>query len=142
MGKLISLTERRGVRPRAKRLLFHINQKGKLQAPLKSLDFLNVVNIDSWVKLSSQIHFQKPEMIFIEADMQWAHPIQVIDELSRHLDCPMILVCNRKKPQKGLIKQACARGIFDVLFTPLLNDELLETLRVLLKLPSLRLGNR
>lgn len=143
MGKLISLSEHRLVRsPARRRSLFYINQKNQIESSLLSLDILKVTNIQSVIEFNSQLHFQKPEMVFLEASIKWAHPIQVIDELNRHINCPIILVCDRKRSQKALIKQACNAGIFDVLFTPFLGDELSETLRVLLKLPALKLWNR
>lgn len=143
MGNLFNLTgfRLRRYQPK-KRHLFYIHQKKKIASSLEIIDFLKVTRIDSFVEFSSQLHFQKPEMVFLEADITWAHPLQIIDELNRHLNCPIVLVCDRKRSQKSLIKQACNAGIFDVLFTPLLNEELLETLRVLLKLPALKLWNR
>lgn len=143
MGRIINLSERRSLRsPVKKHLLFYIHEKSKIHSSLLALDLLKVVDIQSPSELNSQLHFRKPDMVFVESDMRWGHPIQVIDELNRHLPCPIVLVCDRKRPQKNLIKQACSAGIFDVLFSPLLKDELAETLKVLLKLSTPTTVNR
>ncbi len=93
--------------------------------------------IDSDLALKTELLKATPDLFLIDAGLSWADPLEQIDTLSRLLDVPLVLICDRDLPSKklsSLLKRSYAAGITDVLYRPFDSVEMTETIEVLLKI--------
>lgn len=86
--------------------------------------------------LLSTFSCTQPASIFIQADLTWADPIQLISRLSQFSRSPILLLLKKQKSKKQelFIRQAYQAGIFDILYLPLNNTEFEETIDLIRKI--------
>ena len=96
----------------------------------------SIFSIQSEEALRKALVFFRPSMILIRSDLSWADPVNLIAEINRISQAPIILVLKKSSPKKEetLIKKSYQAGIFDVLRLPLGRDEVKEMLELPLKL--------
>ena len=100
---------------------------------LESIPVLQVETARSVNALASKLMFFKPRVIFLDSQLTWGDPLEIVRELNHHEDTPIILLISQKK-QTHILKAAYQAGISDVLFAPYRREDILEALSVLLKL--------
>lgn len=76
--------------------------------------------------------FFRPSLILVRSNLSWGEPIDLISEISRVSQAPIILVLEKlsQRKEEVLIKKAYQAGIFDVLRSPLKREEVIETLNL------------
>lgn len=74
-----------------------------------------------------------PRAVFLDSQLSWANPLEVIREITAHEETPIVLLISQKK-QTHILKAAYQAGISDVLFAPYRREDILEALTVLLRL--------
>ncbi len=116
--------------------VFYLNSENQVLPHLTQFPFLDIKNIQTKWELFTQLQMKKPDFVFIEGGVDWDHPINLIHEIKRHSPAPVVLLCEKKRSQKALIKRACAAGVFDILFSPFIQKELLESLDILLRVSA------
>lgn len=114
--------------------LFYLNEGGRWLDLLTARQSLEVENIQSADGLKVKLLRRDPELVLLESGIRWGDPLETIKQLDYLLEVPIVMICDAQGGENSqLIKQAYSAGVYDVLFTPLKNDELNETLDVLLK---------
>lgn len=114
-------------------IVYYLTGKEETYPQLAREAFFRLVVVGSEEELKTRLLTQAPDLILLDSDLSWAGPIPLIEWLSRLVEAPIVMLT--PSDAKGtLIKQAFAAGLHDTLYTPLKDDELSETLDVLLKL--------
>lgn len=136
-SKVISLREalakRKGT---ARHSVFYIHPSTEvLNPPIQHRD-IDWVDICDLEELRWFIRKSCPDVVFVEAQLGWANPLDVIRLFHLDLGAPVVLICPappiEMDPQ--FIKQAYVAGISDSLFQPVTPAEMLQSARVLLHL--------
>ena len=93
----------------------------------------------SWVssqeRLIQTLIYDETALFFVSADLTWADPSQMISDLTRYSNVPVILTL-KKNPgsnQEVLIKKAYRAGVFDICYLPSEEEELVEVVELALK---------
>lgn len=76
-----------------------------------------------------------PDLIMIDSQIPWVGLCDLIRDLTEQLDIPIVLLVKGRASQrrKALLREAYAAGITDVVYEPLVEKELSETVQVLLR---------
>jgi len=111
--------------------VYYLTGEENCCAQLEKCDFLRLVVISSEEELKTRLLSQAPDLILLDSVLDWAGPISIIQWLSRLIEAPIVMLS--PESNAPTIKEAFAAGVHDTLYTPLKEDELSETLEVLLK---------
>lgn len=86
--------------------------------------------------LSSALILYKPDCIIVESSMDWANPFTLVTHLTAHYEAPVLMLFEQMKATDAdaNIRRAYACGVTDTLFAPLCNQELLSSLKILLRM--------
>jgi len=111
--------------------VYYLTGEDNCCAQLEKFQFMRLVVISSEEELKTRLLSHAPDLILLDSVLEWASPISIIQWLSRLIEAPIVML----SPDSGspAIKEAFAAGVHDTLYTPLKEDELSETLEVLLK---------
>lgn len=75
------------------------------------------------------------DLVFVDSDLSWADPVELIERMTRLSSPPILLLCSQTGARNNaMLKRAFAAGLHDTLFAPLSHEDLLESVEVLLKL--------
>lgn len=75
------------------------------------------------------------DVIFMDSELSWSDPVELIVRLTHLSAPPIILLCPRGTRRKNaVLKQAFSAGLHDALFLPLAHDELIESVEFIVKL--------
>ena len=75
----------------------------------------------------------QPAFVLLRADLSWTDPLQLISYLEKFCGAPIVLILKRQKSKKQetFIREAYQAGIFDILYLPLNDSEVEETLDII-----------
>lgn len=101
----------------------------------QSVSSLRVETIESRSQLKTKMMIHSPQLVAVDADLEWADCMQLIRDLDYFLEVPILLLCEKKKVKDRafLVREAYSSGVHDVLFAPFDSEDLRQTLSVLLK---------
>ncbi len=115
--------------------IFYLSRDGAWLDMLGSHTFLEIEDIRSKLGFRHALLTKQPDLILMESELGWAEPVAAIEEISRLLTAPIVLIRTSDSATDGpLLKRAFAAGLYDTLLAPLCPDELGEALSVLLKM--------
>ena len=100
---------------------------------LANFAFFRLSVITGEEDLKSRLLIHAPDLILLDGNLDWAAPIPLIEWLSRLIEAPIVMLTSPSEASTPRIKEAFAAGLHDTLYTPLQEDDLSETLEVLLK---------
>lgn len=133
-SNVVKLAAFRDRRPSAdSHTVYYLNEAGRWLDTLDSFAFLNVQDISNMEVLKARLLSRTPDLIVLESELKWAEPVSTINLLSSLVEAPIVLITDCNAESSDLIKRAYAAGVHDTLYAPLREDELGETLEVLLK---------
>ena len=113
--------------------VYYLNEAGRWLETLDSFAFLYVEDIGNMEVLKARLLSRTPDLIVLESELKWTDPVSTINLLSSLVEAPIVLITDCNAESSNLIKAAYAAGVHDTLYAPLREDELGETLEVLLK---------
>jgi AmiR/NasT family two-component response regulator len=115
--------------------VFYLTESNRFLDKLQLIGSLQIESIDSKQNLRTKMLIHNPELVIVESGLSWVHCLEAISEMDYLLEVPIILIAESRdlKRSPGLVKDAYASGVHDVLFAPFDQDELTEALSVLLK---------
>jgi len=123
--------------------IYYINESELWLELLSLFKDLRIENLNSPEKLSTTMLVRPPALVFLESFLSWANPIELIANLQRRSEVPIVMICDSQySDNPTLIKKAYEAGVYDTLFTPLKKQDLSETLEVLLRLDLLHVSER
>ena len=135
-AKLYSLDAYRRTKSTLKKpCLFHLKNENEKETQVSNLNQYQLEEIRSYSSLWTKSCAFNPELILIDASLDWADPLELIHELKTQIKVPVILMTDGVDSRPSFIKDAYSVGIDDVLYTPLCLDELSQAMRVLLRIP-------
>lgn len=122
--------------------VFYVTDEGRWQSLFARLPYVELDEIRNPMLLRAKLLLKKPDLVLIESKLSWAEPIDMIRELDQSLGAPIVMICDEGHSTRNslFLKRAFAAGLQDALFSPLREDELCETINVLLKLRRRALG--
>jgi|688.fasta_scaffold46180_6 response regulator of citrate/malate metabolism len=94
-----------------------------------------VCSLHSEEELRTALMVAKPKLILVRADLEWSDSLELIRQMESFSEAPRILLLKRAKGKKQelFIKQAYQAGISDILYLPLQQEEVVETLELLVR---------
>ncbi|NBW99459.1 response regulator [bacterium] len=95
-----------------------------------------VAGLDSEEELRKSLAGFKPYLIFIESDLQWMDPLELIRYLTSKSNCPVILILKTSRTSGAdiCVKRAYQAGALDVISMEQDEQSIRERLSFLLKL--------
>ena len=95
-----------------------------------------VAGLDSEEELRKSLAGFKPYLIFIESDLQWMDPLELIRYLTSNSNCPVILILKTSRTSGAdiCVKRAYQAGALDVISMEQDEQSIRERLSFLLKL--------
>lgn len=118
-----------------KKQVLYLSNHGDSLALLQSFHGIKVECASSTQALNIQLYsWKRWDLIFIESDLKWADPKEIIEIIHQELQIPVTLINNDCHEEDSLsrLKDFYDAGLFDSLRTPLCPKELAEVLRALI----------
>jgi len=86
--------------------------------------------------LLKALSHSRPAFVLIRADLSWTNPLQLISVLEKFSNAPIVLMLKKQnsKKQNSFIREAYQAGIFDILYLPLVDSEVEETVDLILRI--------
>jgi len=133
-SNVIDMAEYRSLHtPRELPVVYYLTGKDETYPQLAREAFFRLIVVGSEEELKTRLLSHAPDLILLDSDLSWAGPIPLIEWLTRLVEAPIVML-TAADAKASQIKEAFAAGLHDTLYTPLQDDELSETLDVLLKL--------
>ena len=105
-----------------------LTEKGRLSVPIAC--------VQSLTSLRSIPFARSPGVFLLDSFLPWGDPIAIIHYINARWSTPIVMLC--RDIEVGtiplIVKKAYTAGIYDALYPPFHDEDLLETLEVLLKL--------
>lgn len=116
--------------------LFYLSGSGLFREDVLDLTHGRVVEIHDMNVLSSALLLYKPDCIIVESNLDWANPYTLVTHLTAHYEAPVLMLFEQMKASEAdaAIRRAYACGVTDTLFAPLCHQELLSSLKILLRM--------
>lgn len=112
--------------------ILYLSDEASYLPSLRKASGEEVTAITREESLTEFLSFAPPNIVIIESDLSWGEPLALIQHLhSRWSLSVVLLIENRKTAPKAFIKKAYEAGISDVLYCPLDDDEVQQTLGLL-----------
>ncbi|NBX76819.1 MAG: hypothetical protein EBQ92_09710 [Proteobacteria bacterium] len=108
---------------------FYIGEESvreSLVAYSKGHPVCSILSEEDLLKALSQ---SRPAFVLIRADISWSDPLQLVSYLEKCCGAPIVLILKKQKSkeQELFIREAYQAGIFDILYLPLNDSEVEET---------------
>jgi len=108
---------------------FYIGEESvreNLLAYSKGHPVCSILSEEDLLKALSQ---SRPAFVLIRADISWSDPLQLVSYLEKFCGSPIVLLLKKQKSKKQelFIREAYQAGIFDILYLPLNDSEVEET---------------
>ena len=117
------------------RLFYVAESSCRWLALLSSFPFLQIDVIPSLLPLKEKLLAHQPDLIIVDAKIEWDDPIRLIEIFAELLEVPVVMIYSaenlRQTPE--LLKRGFEVGMHDTVQSPLQRDELWESINVLLK---------
>ncbi len=110
----------------------YVSQNGEWTAMLSRYVVLPEQPICSSGARSKIISFS-PDLIFVESQLSWYDPVEIVLEYNRLYRVPIVMISIDTPSEREVVKRAYLAGACDTLLAPLRGDELAETINILLK---------
>ena len=98
--------------------------------------FFTVASADEFWRFKAKALVTPPDLVFIDSLNLWTDPLSLVKYVHRSFGAPIVMLCQPSDAieRPHFVKEAYRAGISDALYPPLHEEELLETMEVLLKL--------
>ncbi len=114
--------------------IFYINESLDCAPLLESLGDIYLVDIHNPETLTRKLLIRIPDVILVESGIEWSDALTTVRQMTDLMAAPVVLLVgeNSIKEDPDLIRKAYAAGVSDTLFMPLDQEEVFQTLNVLL----------